>query len=93
MEENKKPITNKKQLTDENLEQVTGGVNLPLNLEANESGIEAASLPANPYAMFEARVSLASNKGTIERPENKIRKTHHHYLDEFPTPERDPRSM
>ncbi len=46
MEENKNPIPEKKELTDENVEQVAGGVKLPLNMGANGSGGDAASSAA-----------------------------------------------
>ncbi len=63
MDENKNPVLKKKELTDENLEQVNGGVNLPLNMGANGSSSEATSSSAAPNAAEAAKNSWISPAG------------------------------
>ena len=97
MEENKKPITNKKELTDENLEQVNGGVNLPLNMGANESSSEAASSAAAvdsrsvSAGMTAGAAILIGGAWAIIEHQQPSKKANRHMP--TPTPERDPRSM
>ena len=84
MDENKNPILKKEELTDETLEQVSGGVNLPLNMGANESSSEAASASA---------AAVDSRPIPAEQP---IRRLDRHMPTPIPKtrfPERDPRSM
>ena len=47
MKENENPITDKKELRDENLEQVTGGIGFSFGMETNGSSIEAAAPAVN----------------------------------------------
>ena len=98
MDENKNPILKKEELTDETLEQVSGGVNLPLNIGANESSSEAASASAAavdsrpvPAGMTAgAAILIGGAWVAIDRQKPSKRLDHH-----MPTltTERDPRSM
>ena len=98
MDENKNPILKKEELTDETLEQVSGGVNLPLNMGANESSSEAASASAAtvdsrpiPAGMTAgAAIMIGGAWGVIDHQQPSKRLDRHMPT---PTPERDPRSM
>ena len=96
MDENKNPILKKEELTDETLEQVSGGVNLPLNMGANESSSEAASAsavdsrPVRAGMTAGAAIMIGGAWVVIDHQQPSKRLDRHMPT---PTPERDPRSM
>ena len=98
MDENKNPILKKEELTDETLEQVSGGVNLPLNMGANESSSEAASASAAavdsrpiPAAMTAGAAIMIGGAWVVIDHQQPSKRLDRHMPK--PTPERDPRSM
>ena len=97
MDENKNPILKKEELTDETLEQVSGGVNLPLNMGANESSSEAASSAAAvdpmaiPAGITAGAAIMIGGAWVVIDHQQPSKKANRHMP--TPTPERDPRSM